>query len=128
MNHKEQQLAKALRINRLESEMLRLSALMMIPVDGLLLDVSKLPAQPPGLRLALIKWIMHANEERIAKGEKALITMGLIMACPIWKIVPIPFTKAELTSRGLLNPLKPERVIGRHQATGSINKKSSTKR
>lgn len=113
-----------LRMKRLENELLRLQGLMMLPVENIMLDMSKLPQQPPGIKLALIKWIIKGNEERIAKGDKAIVTKGLILACPLWKVIPIPFSKVELTSLGLLNPFKPEPMIGgRPKKLGSINKR-----
>lgn len=112
-----------LKTRRLENELMRLNGLMTIPVEGLLLDMTKLPQQPPGLKRALIKWIVKANEERIANGDKALITKAVIASCPIWKITPIPFVGVSLTPEALFNPLgKPGAVIGR-RPPGSINKK-----
>ncbi len=113
----------ALRLRRIQNEMMRLKGLMTLPVDGLLLDMTKLPTQPPGMKLALVKWIIKANEERIIKGDKAIITRELIAKCPIFKLTPIPFVGVAMTPEALFNTLgKPGAVIGR-RPPGSINKR-----
>lgn len=112
----------ALRMHRVEIELMRLNGLMTLPVEGLLLDMTKLPAQPPGLKAALVKWIIKANEERISRGDKAIITKALIAQCPIFKFTPIPFVGVNLTPEALFNPLSTPSSIGR-RPPGAINRK-----
>lgn len=109
---------------RKANELKRLQALMVLPVEGLLLDLTKIPTRPPGIKDALIKWIIKANEDRIAHGDKVLVTKELILACPLWKVIPIPFANLELTPEALFNGSlnqTPKGNIGKPQK-GAINR------
>lgn len=114
---------------RRENELKRLSSLMILPVEGLLLDMTKIPSRPPGIKEALIKWIVKANEDRIAHGDKVLVTKALILACPLWKVIPIPFVNLEMTPEAMFDGALSQTPKGNFgkPAKGSINRSRKKK-
>lgn len=89
---------------------------------GLLLDLDSLPTKPEGLKEAVIKWLISVNLTRIRGGEDPIITLDLVLKCPVWKIVRPPLKRVQLTKEKLFN--KPGvKTIGQKQIPGSINKK-----
>ena len=89
---------------------------------GLLLDLDSLPSKPEGLKEAVIKWLISVNLTRIKGGEDPIITLELVLKCPVWKIVRPPLKRVKLTKEQLFN--KPGvKTIGQKQIPGSINKK-----
>lgn len=90
--------------------------------QGLILDLDSLPQKPPGLKDAIIKWLISANLSRLKNGEDPIITLQLVMRCPVWKIVHPPLKRITLTKEKMFN--KPTiKTVGKKQVLGSINKK-----
>lgn len=108
--------------SRYKEHLNRLRGLVMLPAEGLLLDLSAIPQEPPGLKDVLFKWILKANSARLIKGEPLIITKALVLSCPIWKFTAPPLRSVPLTPEALLQPFKPTPTIGR-KPPGSINRK-----
>lgn len=78
---------------------------LLIPVvgmTGLALDLNSLPTKPFSFKEVFLKWAMQANESRIAMGREPLFTLGLVKACPLWKLVPPPFITLGMDKETLL--------------------------
>lgn len=89
---------------------------------GLLLDLNSLPTKPEGLKEAVIKWLISVNLTRIRGGEDPIVTLDLVLKCPVWKIVRPPLKRVKLTKEKLFNQ-PGVKTIGQKQIPGSINKK-----
>lgn len=90
--------------------------------SGMILDLDALPTKPPGLKEAVIKWLISVNLTRLKGGEDPIITLQLVLKCPVWKIVRPPLKRIKLTKEALFN--KPTvKTIGQKAKPGSINKK-----
>jgi|ERR1035437_9213344 hypothetical protein len=91
---------------------------------GLILDLDALPTKPPGIKEAVIRWLISVNLTRLNGGEEPIVTLQLVLKCPVWKIVRPPLKRLTLTKEGLFN--KPKIVtLGKKASPGSINKKRS---
>lgn len=89
---------------------------------GMFLDLDSLPSKPPGIKEAVIKWLIAVNLTRLKNGDDPIITLQLILKCPVWKIVPPPLKRIKLTKEQMFN--KPTvKTIGQKSKPGSINKK-----
>lgn len=89
--------------------------------SGLVLDLDSLPAKPPGLKQAVIRWLISVNLTRIKNGEEPIITIEVVLKCPVWKIVSPPIRRIKLTKEDLLNSPAPK-TINKKSKMGSINK------
>lgn len=90
--------------------------------QGLILDLEALPVKPPGIKEAVIKWLIAVNLNRLKNKEDPIITLKLILQCPVWKIVHPPLKRLTLTKEKLFNQPK-VKTIGKKASIGSINKK-----
>jgi hypothetical protein len=91
---------------------------------GLILDLDALPVKPPGIKEAVIRWLISVNLTRLRNGDEPIITLKLVLQCPVWKIVHPPLKRLTLTKEKLFN--KPKVVtLGKKTSVGSINKKRS---
>lgn len=91
-------------------------------MEGLFLDLNALPTKPEGLKEAVIKWLISVNLNRIQNEEPPIITLEVVLKCPIWKIVKPPITKIGLTKEKLFNkPLA--NSMTKSRSVGSINKR-----
>lgn len=99
---------------------------LIIPVygmNGLALDLNALPTRPFSFKEVFIRWALQANEQRIASGKEPLFTMGLVQACPLWKLIPPPFKSMRLDKESLLKQTgQTQPVIG--TASGGAMKRS----
>lgn len=90
--------------------------------NGLILDLDALPTEPLDLKGAVIKWLISVNLSRISAGQEPLITLPLVLKCPVWRVHPPPFKRISLTKEGTFN--KPTvKTIGKKQLPGRLNKK-----
>ena len=90
--------------------------------QGLILDLSAIPEKPPGIKEAVVKWLIAVNLTRLKGGEEPIITLKLVLQCPVWKIVRPPLKRLTLTKEQMFN--KPtSKTIGKKASAGSINKK-----
>lgn len=90
--------------------------------QGLILDLDSLPAKPPGIKEAVIRWLIAVNLTRLKAGDEPIITLELVLKCPVWKIVRPPLKRLKLTKEKLFNQPVPK-TIGKKASPGSINKK-----
>lgn len=89
---------------------------------GMFLDLDSLPSKPEGIKEAVIKWLIAVNLTRLKGGEDPIITLQLVLKCPVWKIVQPPLKRIKLTKESLFN--KPGvKTLGQKSKPGSINKK-----
>lgn len=89
---------------------------------GMYLDLDSLPTKPAGLKEAVIKWLIAVNLTRLKGGEDPIITLQLVLKCPVWKIVQPPLKRIKMTKENLFN--KPGvKTLGQKSRPGSINKK-----
>lgn len=100
---------------------------LILPVHGLVgvaLDLNALPKKPFDFKEIFLKWALFANRERIAAGKEPLFTAGLVQACPLWKLVPPPYTSLTLDKDSLLKTVgRNSKVIG--TASGGAMKRSN---
>lgn len=101
---------------------------LILPIYGagatLALDLNALPTKPFNFKEVFLKWALQANESRLAAGKEPVFPMGLIQACPLWKLVPAPFVSLDLTKEGLLKQTgRTQPVIGK--ASGGALKRST---
>ena len=82
------------------------------------LDISVLPAK---LREAFLAWMIYINKDRIAAGDKPIMTLSIALKCPIWKIVKPTFSRIALTKEEF-GKMKPT-----NKTVGTINSKPSIK-
>lgn len=89
---------------------------------GMFLDLDSLPTKPTGIKEAVIKWLIAVNLSRLKNGDDPIITLQLVLKCPVWKIVPPPLKRIKLTKEQMFN--KPTvKTLGQKSKPGSINKK-----
>ena len=89
---------------------------------GMILDLDSLPSIPPGLKEAVIKWLVNVNLSRITRGDEPIVTLELALKCPVWKIVRPPLVKLKLSKEDVFN--KPKvKSIGQKAPVKNINKK-----
>lgn len=89
---------------------------------GLILDLDALPTKPAGLKEAVIRWLISVNLTRLRNDEEPLVTLSLVLKCPVWKIVNPPLKRITLTKEKMFN--KPKvKTLGQKASVGSINKK-----
>lgn len=89
---------------------------------GLILDLDALPTKPPGIKEAVVRWLIAVNLTRLKGGEDPIITLKLVLQCPVWKIVKPPLKRIQLTKEKMFN--KPSvKTLGKKSSPGSINKK-----
>lgn len=99
-----------------------LSESMLPDRQGMYLDLNSLPSEPIDLKGAVIKWIVHVNLPRLRDGLDPVVTLQLILKCPIWKVVKPPLKKLALSPEGMFN--KPKvKTLGQKPRQGSINKR-----
>lgn len=89
---------------------------------GLILDLDALPTKPPGIKEAVIKWLIAVNLTRLKGGEDPIITLKLVLKCPVWKIVRPPLKRLTLTKESMFNKPKVT-TLGKKAPVGSINKR-----
>jgi len=90
--------------------------------QGMILDLDALPTKPPGIKEAVIKWLISVNLTRLRGNKEPIITLKLVLQCPVWKIVRPPLKRITLTKENLFN--KPTvKTLGKKGSPGSINKK-----
>lgn len=90
--------------------------------QGLILDLDALPSKPPGIKEAVVRWLIAVNLTRLKGGDEPIVTLKLVLQCPVWKIVKPPLKRLTLTKEKLFN--KPTvKTIGKKSTPGSINKK-----
>lgn len=91
-------------------------------IQGMFLDLNSLPAAPYNFKEIVIKWLVYVNLPRILKGQDPIISLGLVLQCPIWKVIKPPIQKITLTKEAMFG--KPSILAsGKKQKAGSINKK-----
>lgn len=90
---------------------------------GMILDLDSLPTLPVGIKEAVIRWLISVNLTRLKNGEDPIITLQLVLKCPVWKIVPPPIKRITMKKEKLLNSPKAPSKIGNPSKLGSINKK-----
>ena len=90
--------------------------------QGLILDLDALPDKPPGIKEAVIRWLIAVNLNRLKNKEDPIVTLKLVLQCPVWKIVRPPLKRLTLTKEKLFNQPK-IKTIGKKANPGSINKK-----
>lgn len=89
---------------------------------GMFLDLDSLPSKPPGIKEAVIKWLIAVNLTRLRSGDEPIITLQLVLKCPVWKIISPPLRRIKLTKESMFN--KPNiKTLGKKANPGSINKK-----
>lgn len=89
---------------------------------GMILDLDALPTKPPGIKEAVIRWLIAVNLTRLKGNEEPIITLKLVLQCPVWKIVRPPLKRLTLTKEKMFN--KPGiTTLGKKASMGSINKK-----
>jgi len=95
--------------------------------QGRYLDIDALPKSPIDFKKIFIQWMIDVNVPRIKKGEDPIMTLGLAMTCPIWKIIQPPFRTIELTREELfdrsINAKDRTPVIGKKIKVKGINKR-----
>lgn len=89
---------------------------------GLVLDLNGLPTAPVNLKDVVIKWLISVNLDRLRDNKEPIITLELVLKCPVWKLVRPPFRYVQLKPEKLLNQSKPLKVIGQKRKLGTINK------
>lgn len=89
---------------------------------GMILDLDALPSKPPGIKEAVIRWLIAVNLTRLKGGEEPIITLQLVLKCPVWKIVPPPLKRIKLTKDKIFNQ-PGVKTLGKKSTPGSINKK-----
>lgn len=83
-------------------------------VNAVGLDLNSLPTKPFNFKMVFLKWALQANEQRLSRNMEPLFTMGLVKACPLWKLVPPPFVSLNLTKDALLQQTgRNQPVIGK---------------
>jgi hypothetical protein len=83
-------------------------------ITGVALDLNSLPIKPFSFKTVFLKWALQANEARIIAGREPLFTLGLVKACPLWKLVPPPFITMRLDKDSLLKQTgRNQPVIGK---------------
>lgn len=108
---------------RYQEHLAGLQKLLILPTEGLMLDLGAIPVYPPGLKDALFKWILKGNEERLLNGEDIIVSKTLVLSCPIWKLTPPPLRSVPLTKDALLKPFKVQPVINSGKGPATITKK-----
>lgn len=102
-------------------------AQLLVPVYGMTgtaLDLNALPKKPFDFKTVFLQWALAANQSRINAGKEPLFTMGLVLACPLWKIVPPPFVSISMTKESLMKLVgRTKPVIG--TALGGALKRSN---
>lgn len=89
---------------------------------GMILDLDALPTKPPGIKEAVIRWLISVNLSRLNSSEEPIITLELVLKCPVWKIVRPPLKRITMTKEKLFNqPMI--KTIGKKGPISSINKK-----
>jgi hypothetical protein len=103
-----------------------LKGLLLTQVDGavsrgLYLDLTALPTEPIDFKSVLIKWLIQINLSRINRGDPAIITLDILLKCPLWQAIKPPLKSIKLTKEALFN--QPTiKTIGTKPLPGSINK------
>lgn len=93
-------------------------------MQGMILDLDSLPQKPEGLKEAVIKWLISVNLTRIKNDEEPIVTLEVVLKCPVWKIVRPPLKRLNLTKEQMFNkPTASTKIIGKKSSMGSINKK-----
>lgn len=92
------------------------------PMNGLILDLNYLPTAPVNFKDAVIKWLISVNLDRLRTGDEPILTLDLVLRCPVWKLVNPPLRKINMKQESLLNGPKPPKIIGKSRSPGSINK------
>jgi hypothetical protein len=83
-------------------------------VNGIALDLNALPVKPFNFKMVFLKWALQANAGRLASKQEPLFTLGLVKACPLWKLVPPPFISLRLDKDSLLKQTgRNQSVIGK---------------
>lgn len=88
---------------------------------GLFLNLDALPMKPYDFKEIFIKWLVSINLSRIRRGEDPVCELAVILKCPIWKIIPPPLKRIDLTKQGLFN--KPgQKTVSQKATPRGINK------
>lgn len=90
--------------------------------QGIILDLNALPSAPFNFKEAVIKWLVYVNLPRITAGQEPMVTLTLVLQCPIWKVIKPPLLRISLTKEQLFG--KPEILShGKKKKAGAINKR-----
>jgi len=90
-------------------------------MQGMFLDLNALPSVPFNFKEAVIKWLVYVNLTRILKGSDPIITLQLVLQCPVWKIIKPPIQRLTLTKENLFG--KPAILAhGQKKKPSGINK------
>jgi hypothetical protein len=97
---------------------------------GMILDLNSLPTDPINIKEAVIRWLISVNLTRLNGGDEPIVTLDLLLKCPVWKVISPPLKYVTLTKDGMFQGAMNKPKPGVIQPTsrpmpGSINKKSS---
>lgn len=89
--------------------------------QGLFLDLNSLPTAPLDLKTAVIKWIINVNMPRLISNREPIVTLDLVLKCPVWKIIKPPLKKIDMTKDKMFNKPKVKTTFQK-KLPGMINK------
>jgi hypothetical protein len=104
-------------------------AVPILPITGkalIVLDLDSLPLKPFPFKEVFLRWALRLNEGRLLAGEEPIFPFELVRACPLWKAIPMPIKRLDMTKESMFNrPSNAPAVITAKKSIspGSINRR-----
>lgn len=87
---------------------------------GVVLDLNSIP---PDYKTAVIKWIISVNLQRLQAQQEPIVTLDLVLKCPVWKVLRPPLQKLGLTQEQMFNsPKAAHPTFNRRSKVRGINR------